>query len=333
MTLFVLLNLLYPINEKKEKILIYVFGVLFIFLFGLRDSSVGFDTGNYIDIILGLYKYRFFESNDIGFIVLAASVFFTTNSVQAVFFVIACFYILPLIKVFSTLEIQNKFLLFFLLINLMSFESLGMNIIRQGVAISLSLLAFQKYNQNKIKYSIILFLIAISFHISTFLLIFFFIISNFIKKPTIPLIILIISSILSFLNFDLEPILKLVPFLGSDYEERIIQYNELDNSLGEIYKTGFRIDFFLFNWLFILIGLYLYYFNFTKNYKFYLPILYTFMFSSSFFFLKFNQIYSDRFGVFAWILIPFIFIPLVENKILYGKIYTLILCLILLLLF
>ena len=116
MTIFILMDQLYPINDKKEKLLIYVFGILFLILFGLRDFSVGTDTLNYIEIIENLDKFYFIKGNDIGFIVVAASIYITTHSVQAVFFIVACFYIIPLIKLFSKIEIENKFLIFYVLV-------------------------------------------------------------------------------------------------------------------------------------------------------------------------------------------------------------------------
>ena len=63
---------------------------------------------------------------------------------------VACFYMIPIIKLFTTINIENKFLVFYILVTLFSFEALGMNIIRQGVAISFSLLAFNYLNEKKV---------------------------------------------------------------------------------------------------------------------------------------------------------------------------------------
>ena len=64
MTIFILMDQLYPINDKKEKLLIYVFGILFLILFGLRDFSVGTDTLNYIEIIENLDKFYFIKDGE-----------------------------------------------------------------------------------------------------------------------------------------------------------------------------------------------------------------------------------------------------------------------------
>lgn len=326
MVLIFVVKQMFDSTREIDRYLIWFFGICFILLFGFRSTDVGTDTHTYQSLFEEVgYYFDDFEHEDFGFVVLISKIFELTGNYEIIFLSIALFYVLPLMLVYSSLNTNENFLIFLFFASLVSFQALGINIIRQGVAISFAIGVFFLFQNKKYITALFVLLIAIGFHKSIILLISFYACSFFLKTPWLGLTILILSSVLSLTKFDIDFYLdQFLPFLGSEYQEKLNAYSYYDeiNEDGIIYETGFRLDFFAFNIFFAAIGILCYIKDIHKNYPYYMPILNTYLLTSSFFFLKFNQIFSDRFGVLSWALIPFIIIPLADNKFANGKLIT-----------
>ena len=172
---------------------------------------------------------------------------------------------------------------------------------RQGIAISFFLLSLNYYKKKKIFYSLILFLISISFQYSMVIPVCIFLFSSKLKTIKLPIICFLFFSVLSIFNFNILSILNNKITL-------INRINYVLNATWIEYRTGFRIDFFIFNTFFVTLGLYFFKQSINKipEYKTYLS---SYLFTSSIFFLMFPFPYSDRFGLLSWIFIPFILLP------------------------
>lgn len=285
-----------------------------IFLIGLRDTSVGVDTNNY---------YNFFWLKDVSldfggeflFTLLILIIKYFDLSFGYFLFIISCisiiFNFLALRKI-NSLYKSNLFICFFSSLSFFFFISMNTNIIRQGVSLSLLLFAYslwvEKNNKNKI-----LFFIALSlfFHSTSIIPIILFLISILFSKikfnPTIILILAYFVSIfLSYSKFSLLNISPLIlEVLGGDRRESYFMDKETN------YSIGFKPQFVIFNTFFLILALYIkerLNDSFIKN-EYNLLISY-YIISSIIFFMAFQLPFSDRWGLFSWITIPFLVMPL-----------------------
>lgn len=191
---------------------------------------------------------------------------------------------------------------------------MGINIQRQGIAFSLFFCAITYYQlQNKKFITYLLYILAFMFHASIIIPIVAFFVSKKIKAVKIPLLIYLLSTGLSLVNFNFYGVLEQIPIINILVEERLEGYLNIDE---ERYRIGFRPDFWFFNTIFLFIGYYTYR-NIKKlsvNIEFYKTIFFSYIFTSSFFFLMFSYGFSDRYGVLSWIFIPFLLLPYVDYR-------------------
>lgn len=306
----------YNYRRQTNIFLIISTSVLYILIFGSRDWNIGSDTYRYIytmNKFSSLSALKLYQIRDFGIYSISVFLNTITSNKQAILYTMAILYMIPIAFAFISLKMDHTFLLFFCFVSFFFFKSMGANILKQGVAISFFLLAIVLITNNYKPHLPIIFMsVAFLFHASILIPITFFLVSKYIKKIQIPLIVYLLAIILSYLDTDLIKLLNSVPLLNKLVNYRLQSYM-LSTSIG-IYRTGFRADFVIFNSIFTLVGLYFYNQRHIKifypNYK---RFLFSYILTSSVFFLMFHIPYSDRFGVLSWGFIPFLLSPFLSK--------------------
>nr|WP_315255277.1 EpsG family protein [uncultured Flavobacterium sp.] len=314
--LAVLLAVITAINVDLKKknyqsianYIVFVLMLAYIFLFGLRAIDVGTDTEmyhwqytHYDEITFGTdapvgYMFQFlnlFSKNPQFFLFVMSFLFVTLN-----------FYAL---KKYTYFYKSNFFLSVFSLMSLFFFESLGINVIRQGLSLGFFVLAitFRNFSPKK-KIKWILFLVlSVCFHFTSLIPVTIYLLIAYFKKVpmTYYYCIYIISvflsaasiSILSFKDY-------FIGFLLID--ERRSGYLDGDDFS---YSVGFKPQFVVFNSLFLVLFIYL---NKIEKNEFYTNLLKYYIVISAVFYMMFQIPYSDRWGVMSWCVIPFLFAPM-----------------------
>lgn len=293
-----------PSYNKPKVIIIGVLCIIFLLLFGTRDFEVGVDN----KIYLYIFGSRYATYKDFGFKYYTETLKAITDA-RTYLFITAIIYISFFFLFIKKWNKELIIYLFFMYISLFFFKNMGMNIIRQGVANILVLYGIALYKDRKIFIGIIFFVLGFSFQASVLFPILAWFLCRYISLKAC-VIILIISSILSILGFGLEKVGGFLPFLSGYFDNRFDSY--IDKSISSDYVLGFRVNFFVFNWIFILIGLWIR----KKIYNDELQdkILKTFILLSVIFFLYFNLPYSDRIGLLSWMFIPLIVLPVFRKE-------------------
>lgn len=296
-------------HPNFNKFLILFFTSLLILLAGLRPIEVGSDTEMYfwqyqnldeLDNREPLYKYflyflHFFSDNSQYFFVIFALLFFS------LFF----YFIINRKNV-------NSLLLFVFFFSLFSFKSMFINILRQGLSIMFLLNAYNFYCNSKKKKTILFTILSLAFHTTSIIPILLFLISKKIKNYRIGIIILIFGIILAYLDIGLLTLYSKLSFLkGVDVREVYFEDTSAD------YKIGFRYSFLIFNLIFLFFALMIrkrIEFDFKEK-KQYDVLINFYLLASFVFFISFQIPFSDRLGLFSWIVIPLFFEPLIKNNI------------------
>ena len=308
------------IAENINKQLIILFSFLFFLVFGSRAISVGTDTFRYVALLQSNREFK-----DIGFNIYVNLIRLISNNERFFLYALSFAFMLPICIYFLKIKNENRIILFFIFVSLFSFKNLGINIMRQGIAVSFFFLSIYFLDKKKNILSLLLCILSISFQASMIIPVIFYIISTRIKAIIIPIVCFFIASVLAILNFDFPQFFKTIPLIGS-WSFITNRLDSIINSAERVYyyRTGFRFDFFIYNLFFAILGLFAYKKAITifSKYKIYLSV---YLFASSIFFLMFKFPFSDRYGILSWIFIPFIFLPYVQkegilNK--YGRTFT-----------
>lgn len=295
-----------PHNKLKLFFLVF-FSILFLLLFGLRDLDVGIDT----EIYLYLFTSRYAQHKDVGFRILTDFLKKITDE-HGYLFSIAAIYMTFFLMFIKNWSYKYSIYLLFLFASLFIFKNMGMNVIRQGLACVFFLYALSLQRLNKKKISIIFFVIAFSMQATIIIPILIWYTSKVIKLK-MSIFFVLFCSFLSIIGYGLDKLAGFLPFFSNLFENRFDTY--LDGTAGKDYIIGFRVNFFLFNWFFIVVFLYAYKKNillFSKDIE--IRILKSFIILSGIFFLYFNLPYSDRIGLLSWIFIPLLFIMFFDGE-------------------
>lgn len=306
------------VNRRKnsddiQNVLLLFYALVMILLIGIRDKKVGSDSERSLIYFTGARVIRSLsELKDIGtyFISLFArklsdnyKVFFTLNAVL---------YVVPIIVGIRNLTQKNRFLVFFIVISMFFFKTMGINTTRQGISFSFFFLAVTYFDKKK-WLSIVFFIIAFFNHASIIIPIAVFLMSTRIQNLKVIFFIYIAATGLSLINFNLNELLGKIPVINILVQERLDQYYAKVPVTS--YKTGFRVNFFTFNTIFAVIGYYtLKNIQIAEEYIRYKRFYVTYMLTSSFFFLMFSAAFSDRFGFLSWIFIPFLMYPYTQTN-------------------
>lgn len=304
----------YSIDFKKKNyhgVINYITSgtvVIYLFLFGLREADIGTDTP--------MYNYQYAHNEELDFgtdAPIGALMMFLNNFSEnpQVFLFVMSFLFLSIYTYalwkHSDIQQSNFYLIVFSLISLFFFETLAINIIRQGVSISFFILAIITHNidpNKKYKWLCFLFL-SICFHFTSIIpiLIYFLVIS--LKKVQINYFyyFYLISALLSAISFSILSFKNyFIGFLFID--ERRSSYL-IDDFVD--YSVGFKPQFVAFNSIFLILFFYL---NRIENNVFYTNLLKYYALISAVFFMMFQIPFSDRWGIMSWCVIPLLISPL-----------------------
>lgn len=296
-------NVILKQNYFISKIII----LLLILFVGLRSFKTGTDTINYYSYWLREENFNF--GTDFLLYAILTGLKKIGFSYQFFLLTISFLFFLTLYRAYRNLTKAFKVnLLFFLFCFLSFFFSLttSINVIRQGLSLVFLILAFSYYKVNKKKLHIILIVcISLSFHLTAIIPIALFYISKRVKHLNMFFfIVLYLSSItFSLLN---RGLLDISPFIEDILQDdKRLAYLNQDEKL---YEIGFKPQFVIFNSIFLILSFYIKKkYRLGESYKVY--IIY-YILSSSLFYLAFQMIFSDRWGLFSWFFIPILLHPL-----------------------
>lgn len=307
-------------NRSLTLFVVFVFAFLLFLLFGNRTIGIGTDTGLYI------YAYNNYLKNlDNRDPFINLLVRFLHNFTDAQGY-LAFYAALYLTNIFFFIKNRNstanKFLLFFLLISMFFFKTMGINVVRQGVSLMFFLNAVNAYEQKKSKSMAFFLLGCVLFHTTGIIAIAIFIGAAFLhrrKNYTLPFVFFFLAAAVSFLKVNVFALLP--DKIGVDALDVRSGYYSGDD-FG--YEIGFRPSFFLYNMIFLLIGIYGRKYTAKRgmledNNRLGLYLNY-YLLCSAVFFLAFQLPFSDRWGLFSWIVIPLLFEPFLIKK---GKHFAL----------
>lgn len=295
------------------------FIILYIILVGFRAYNVGTDTGNYYQfswlmdfppestteiLFYWLIKgIKSIEGTTFSFFLLIVSVLF--------FYFIYKGYIL-LSKYYNT----SILFIVFSFMALFFASSLSINVIRQGLSLAILIYTYGLWLTNKqIKQIIPFVILSVLIHTTSIIPISFFVMINYgLKKQSLNYfyILYFLGIILSAANVG---VLNIAPFLNDILQgSRRATYLTDEN---EQYITGFKTQFVAFNTVFLVIFTYINEILKRRKFNFDYEILLKYYIATSFlFFMAFQIPYSDRWGLFSWIVIPLLTAPIfsIYNK-------------------
>lgn len=223
---FAVSSFLFLISTKTKRVLSLVLQSLGILLpcliAAFRDETIGTDVTVY-----GIYVYRgtqhvslfhaisAYSDNPVGFVTYAWLINLIHGSFQIYLFGIELLIILPAYLCFKFFAKNNAWIC--MLVYYFLFYGISLNLMKQMIAVSLGMLAFQMLYMKKNKHGIFLLILALSFHQTAFIAFFLypvyriyrnFINSSWLKKLTfycvstlcIFLIFVCIDSVVSFVS-------------------------------------------------------------------------------------------------------------------------------------
>jgi hypothetical protein len=310
------------VQNKLGKFLVFLPLVSLIFLVGLRGYNVGTDTGNYYNgLWLGELELNF--NSEFLFDLLAIILRgFELSYTFFLFLISFLFYVFlyGALKRYTTQFESNLFFAFFVCISLFFFLSMSINVIRQGVSLSILLFSYTLWVERKSNFWVLFFIfLALAFHLTSIIPILIFIFSVFFSRNkffNFLVLIYFFVILVSYLNYGFLNISPLfLDFLGED--KRAGYFTDDDYS----YQVGFKPQFVIFNTFFLLLSLY------VKNKlkgdfleKKYTQLVCYYILSSIVLFMAFQLPFSDRWGLFSWIVIPFLIIPILYSPFVEGNI-------------
>lgn len=310
------------VQNKLGKFLVFLPLVSLIFLVGLRGYNVGTDTGNYYDELwLGEPELNF--NSEFMFDLLAIILRgFDLSYTFFLFLISFLFYVFlyGALKNYTKQFDSNLFFAFFVCISLFFFLSMSINVIRQGVSLSILLFSYTLWVERKSNFWVLFFIfLALAFHLTSIIPILIFIFSVFFSRYkyfNFLVLIYFFVILLSYLNYgflNISP--SFLYFLGED--KRAGYFTEYDYG----YQVGFKPHFVIFNTFFLLLSLYIknkLKGDFLENK--YTQLVCYYILSSIILFMVFQLPFSDRWGLFSWIVIPFLVIPLFYSPFVKGNI-------------
>lgn len=308
----ILFALKVDVRQKQANVLGLIISLFFVIalvvLFGSRGVNVGTDTYLY------RYQFSFYKKLDFGTEILVtwlmATIHLFTSNPQVYIFWLSLIFVVVLFLAcanFSRLYNYNVLFVFFSFVSLYFFQSLGINIVRQGVALAFLFLGVGFYlkNPKNIVSWLLPVLVGIGFHVtSVFVLIIFILVELFQKLKLKSYVI--IYGIFVILSFFKVSVLTFGNSIGKLFQgDRRDSY--LNGDMLKEYNVGFKPQFVAFNTIFLIIFLLLRKYGQKQNN--YDILLKAYIGMSCVFFLMFQIPYSDRWGVMSWMFIPFLFAP------------------------
>ncbi len=273
---------------KNKKTLFYIFSCIGIILpcmlAGLRDTSIGTDTKHFA--MYG-FKYAssyeslsdflmFFQKGEFLYWIIcwiSANIF---HNIGVSFFIYELLVVLPIYVALIKIKKSDNTVIFGMLLFYLLCYNQSLNLVRQSIALSFSILALVFLEEKKYFKVIFFTIVAFLFHMSAIIMFIiyaiYFVLNLNLKKCKI-IVELIMAIIFIFLLINYETILT---YMGEMFKDGVGIYSEYLDS--EFYKTNSG-NFFLVEFVIncILILLMIIFKNnikeYTKNYDFYFFIL------------------------------------------------------------
>ena len=180
------------------------FGLYTVFYIGNRDYEIGVDTGNY-KYAFDLIKFQ--ESLEIKKDPLYDAIsYFFAKHIDFQSLLIFCSFLYIFCALFGLKKIfkQNYYLPFTVFLITPYFFQFGINVMRNGVAASIFLVALGYYYTNDKKWKIIATLLfSMFFHISMIVPLLFFLITKYIKKTEYLFVAWLFSIVLAVLKMNI----------------------------------------------------------------------------------------------------------------------------------
>ncbi len=317
--LFISIALKFRFTSKKTFIIFSIMGLIIpCILAGLRDYTIGTDVKVYVEPLYRVSKH--FDNfkayingtgsdvHDYGYLFITFISGKIWKDISLLFFICEFLTIVPIYKALLNFSKSKTVIVVGLFIFFMTLYNLSLNMVRQSISISFSLLSYSYFVKKNYKFSIINFIIAFLFHKSCIMLIPILALYNFFKKykPLSKklvgvklLIVFLVTIVVVFLPSLLKIFINL-KILDSEHFGKIIEkFSQMD------------INYIRTTWYFIFfIIVYLnrkQLKNKIENYDFY-----TFLSFISIFILQLGAVirYSERIGYYYLYIVLFFAIPI-----------------------
>lgn len=225
------------------------------------------------------------------------------------FYLTAAIYVMNYYFAAKRMAKEYGYVLFLMMLLTFQFMNYGCNTIRAGFAASFLMLSISFVNKPLIMFA--LMFIAYGCHASMIIPIFALLLAYRIPKNKLFVIGWLACLALSIV------LGKYFELLFSNYfADARVSYLNNDGSMnvGMIYKTGFRIDFFLYSlWPIVMGYYYIYYRNFKSS--FYQFVWRAYLCANAFWLLVIRANYTDRFAYLSWFMFPvLLFYPLIAKQ-------------------
>jgi hypothetical protein len=296
--------------NSYNKLMLWLSALFVIFFLGTRPIS-----GQYF-VDMATYAYIFDQAVITGFHsspdwAFAWLVEFIAKFFSVEFFFLACttLYIMANVIAFKRSHGRWAFAVFLCVLGGFQTYPYIVNGMRNGLAMSLLLLAFSFWNRKLLMIAVMA--VAFGTHKSTLIPILGFILTGFCARPIVYGIVWFVAFIISAIGgAELTGTLGSLIFTGGD--ERLSSYTQVE--LFSSGKAGFRLDFIAYSIVPVLIS-YCLASTETKKDAFYQRILCTYLFANAFWLLVIYSEYSNRFAYLSWFMLPWVIIyPFVPQK-------------------
>lgn len=308
--------------RRHDKGLLLTYLLFIIWLVGTRKYNIGTDTVNYLNfyfIPVTTQVGSFFEvftrlKSDFLFEVLMSFSYWHRSYTIFLLSVAILMNIALYIFVRKFTDYGHKgssLILFLTFASSFSFLSIEANIIRNGLSICFILLGLNAIlEQEKRKKIILYFIIAFLFHRTAVIPIALFLVIRYFDKVEIKyyLAFYVLAILASLAGFGFH----VIPFLAQLGGEDLSKLSYVGDTS---YRIGFRYDFVLYNTFFL--GLFLKFTNWNLKDTF---LIKYYILASAVFFFNFYIPFSDRFGIYSWIIIPLLLFNTINEAFPYKKI-------------
>ena len=283
--------------------------LIVVLFFGLRDPMGNWrylgDTSNYTNL------FNHFDpamhKNEPGFNVLMK---FGINylNIRLFYVLCTCLYVIPVYVVFRKWFHNYAFYALALYISMLSFWGYGINGIRNGLAAAIFIFSFLFYDKKPVMF--LFMLLSVTFHNSMILPLFAFIISLIYRNTKVYTVIWVSALFFSvFFEHAIENLFSQT-LISSVERANIFFVDELD---GQAVQRGFRIDFVIYSFVPILLGLY-YIYRLKFSDKLYITLLNTYIIANSVWILIIRATYTNRIAYLSWFIMSIVMIyPLLKE--------------------
>ena len=235
-------------------------------------------------------------------------------NIRLFYIICALLYVLPSFFAFKKWFGQNAFFALAIFIVSMSFWNFGVNGVRNGISTSFVIYAFS-LEQKKLK-TILVFLLAISFHKTAILPILAYLITLKFSNTKMLIRTWLFAVIFSYFfgevieNF-IQQFISLNDFTNNKNTQNLF-VDEINNQ--EV-RRGFRVDFIIYSGFAILMG-YVYTVKMKVNNIIYFRLLNTYLIANIVWVFFIYAAYTNRIAYLSWFLMPVVLIfPLLKEKI------------------